>query len=1470
MKRRSKRGSVGLGHEVRPSEPPASSAEGEADRPMKSDRPRKMSYTRTLNTRFLVMSLLLMLLAGAGIFGLHYLQQTRLTDKLLSRAEAAVEGEPEEAERRYREYLQFRPDDLEVRLKLARLQMESADSAGEWVAAYRTNEQILRANPTQNSIRRDQVDVIFRLGRWRDARVHLETLLEADPTDGALHMLLAIASEAQREFRSAEREYELAIEHGFPSVRVLEQELTAVDAYAKLARILREESGKPREADQMYRDLVRAHPESSAAYLRRALYRRQYGLIQDAVEDARHAMELAPDDLDACLVAAELALAAKSPEEELKSLHDRLESLVDSHPDDARVYHMLAVFARRQGETDQAINTLEEGIEQSGEDSSLIALLISDLLDQGDIKGAREQLERLQSQEGSEDRESPLLDYLEGSVLLQAGQPRDALDKLRSARTKSLTNPTVSLTNLTVSQLASLQVGRCYLAMGLAERALAEFRSVQQDNPESVEAQRGVALALMATGDDSEAVRILRDFPSGNIQAAVELAQLELRVVLRRPAEQRNWKAVESAVQKARVIEPDSPDVCLVQATMLLAQGQTDEARTVLKTASESSPDDPRITTGLARLALLEQNFEMARGVLEEFEADNRRHPEIDATWLQYWRQADENEFRRLLEEIEQREYPDHPAAWSSLRAIVAAAYAELGDQAGRLRVMKAIADSQPDQVENWFRLLGMALEVGDDDIRADAMKNLLQIDGEDGSYMRCAKAMCLIQDAEKGGDESSLADAQKLLTDLASERSDWLPPLILLGQLAVQADQREKAVDWFQQAILNGHRDIATLRLTANLLIDLEQPQDAIKLFERIRSESTGQLRNNLNLLTFQLQASQDQTGEFLRKSVPALLKNMSDAGSGLARGQLLWAKGQLDDAEAVFREVAAANPSQPTGWLVLIDFLSRRGDSAGATKVLAEAEPGLRQSGEMIALAGCYELSGDRERAEQELQTLTEVEPDNAAARVALASLHVRSGQPDKVESLLRPLLDATDQSGSVNLTTVRRLLATSIAFTSFAKFEEALRLVQENIDVSVERSTDERLKARLLIGHTHPDFVQEGLRLFDMVAKKVALNVTEELLLAQAYDRMEEYAAADRAWAKLLDEHASDARVIEATVRRQLQRNPEGDSTADVGKLLRLIPNGASGVELNSRIDVRNGDVDQAIARLREFCDTAEEAEQQQRILQVAGWLADIASSTFVDSDIRDRLFREADSLLQPLASSTAAAAMQRASLLSQEGRLSDALDQLEQVQPPLSEMQKVASGVNCIQFVDHANPAVRRVEEWADAMYTDSPNTMLAIHFKEAVCRRLGQYDLATKLNHQILEMDPDQVAALNNLAWLLATQEGNHAKALDLVKDAIKKSGPFFFLLDTRGLIYLETGQIKEAIKDFETSWLQRNLPVTKFHLARALAQSGEAAAAEEQLSEAIDRGLQTSMLEVAEVPLLKRLCSTFELQIPDR
>jgi tetratricopeptide (TPR) repeat protein len=102
--------------------------------------------------------------------------------------------------------------------------------------------------------------------------------------------------------------------------------------------------------------------------------------------------------------------------------------------------------------------------------------------------------------------------------------------------------------------------------------------------------------------------------------------------------------------------------------------------------------------------------------------------------------------------------------------------------------------------------------------------------------------------------------------------------------------------------------------------------------------------------------------------------------------------------------------------------------------------------------------------------------------------------------------------------------------------------------------------------------------------------------------------------------------------------------------------------------------------------------------------------------------------------------------------------------------------------------------------------------------------------------------PDHAGALNDLAWTLAEEGGDLARAEALALRAVRLSGRAE-MFDTLGYVRLKQERFDEAARSFRTS-LEKNAAYTtaRYHLALALGRSGDSAAAKKELELAIAAG----------------------------
>jgi tetratricopeptide (TPR) repeat protein len=135
--------------------------------------------------------------------------------------------------------------------------------------------------------------------------------------------------------------------------------------------------------------------------------------------------------------------------------------------------------------------------------------------------------------------------------------------------------------------------------------------------------------------------------------------------------------------------------------------------------------------------------------------------------------------------------------------------------------------------------------------------------------------------------------------------------------------------------------------------------------------------------------------------------------------------------------------------------------------------------------------------------------------------------------------------------------------------------------------------------------------------------------------------------------------------------------------------------------------------------------------------------------------------------------------------------------------------------------------------------------------------------AENIYRRVLGVEPDNVVALNNLAWLLAVDRDKAKEALDLINHAIAESGPLANLRDTRAVIYLALNQPTLAIADLnaalESLGSTEPRPLYHLHLARAFELAGKRLEAKASWQRANAAGLDEKKLTGANKTFFRQL-----------
>jgi Tfp pilus assembly protein PilF len=147
-----------------------------------------------------------------------------------------------------------------------------------------------------------------------------------------------------------------------------------------------------------------------------------------------------------------------------------------------------------------------------------------------------------------------------------------------------------------------------------------------------------------------------------------------------------------------------------------------------------------------------------------------------------------------------------------------------------------------------------------------------------------------------------------------------------------------------------------------------------------------------------------------------------------------------------------------------------------------------------------------------------------------------------------------------------------------------------------------------------------------------------------------------------------------------------------------------------------------------------------------------------------------------------------------------------------------------------------------KKWDDArnrLEALSSSSITAREWLGVIALAQGDYARATALFRKVIESEPDNAKALNNLAYLLAEHGKRPDEALKYAQRAVELNPDRPDYSDTLGWILYEKGLYPEAIQYLERAASSRDNAVWKYHLAMAYAKAGNAARSRSALEAAL-------------------------------
>lgn len=1385
----------------------------------------------TINKRFLL-KLILGIAAFAGVlFGAHAVQADRIPEALKRQAERAAEASKlDRAIHYYRQYLEFEPDDVETQVKLVELMRKRNPTTRGLAEVIFLYERILRADPDRHPIRREALAACLKFGRYSDAMTHAETLLKAFPMEATLWQQLGAAQAGFNLLSEAKVSYE----------RALVCEPGELIGYQRLAQLVWRNMHDAAAARDVLDRMVKALPQHPDAHLIRARFEvfqtdepgANRGDLKSAAAHLHRVLELDPEHAEATMLLADLY----QRERNIPAAHGLLRDAVGLYPRDLRLVKSLSWLELSRGNTPAAIAILEDGLKASPDGFDLLVPLADLLVQQGDTVRTAEILRRLENRK----TQATQAKYLSARISMRDAKWSEAIEMLEALRREVTNMPGLE------SQL-NLLLAVCSNKVADFTAEEKAFQRVLNADPKNVQARVGLSNLYQTLGRFDDAIRELEVAAQSPYSAGVVVAQYvrakihKLRISGGSADE---WRKVEvAATGSVSRFGPVSSEPVVLQAEIGVALGKLNEVIQFLRKETARRPGDARLWAFLSEVVAHRHGTAAGLAVMDEAQAAAGDGPEIRLGRGKLY-VAEPGRVRPLTplgERIESWPEADQLRLLYGLVEL----FDHAGDQPSVIQTLLRIAGRRPGDAVVWARIHERAIRCGDAKAAAIAHDTLVKLEGETGTNVLLCDTATV--------NESNAAKAIDRLVSMFSTnptRSDVCLSLARLFQIS--------------------GKEAEAARLTERAFTLDPTRYEAAEAWLGYLCRTSADDRPRQ--LIARLAADPRWVGDPFRRVISSLAASLSHE---VARQLLTWAKphiahdpgglgwladtavaNKILDAVPLLEEATRSSAATADDWLRLAIIRSPSDLKAARARITSAA---------YVAAAAVLRETPAGKDFKPELADSV----DRRRFVQAQLGLYLSRGKPDEAAKVLEAYL-ADREIPKVDAAWCRRNLAMLYAVGgTTADRRRAMELIKE---VSEAGTSAEELRATASVLTTLGRYLEGSNRVTILTRAAEALDAAYKLgkspkdlyTLSQLYRAAGNRPESRKCLQILLNAEPQNIYYLISALEESVDTQELSQARAFAEKLLRHHPGEFQAVAAVARYECAADRPEMALAVAERYAQNADLAagDHLTRSGRVAELLDELARLPKVRGTPAGRAITDAAvERFGALIASRPEAIIGIVGILAVDGRATEGFARMERLGKFIPARVRASAGLAAIRMGGVSDQQAAMVLGWIDECLKEEPSSpMLCMNRAEFLALRQDLIGAAVEYE-KVLSVDPRNVVALNNYAWILAAEPQTAEKALDLVTRATREVGLTGDLLDTRARVRITLKQYEQAERDLDDAIRLEPTALRWFHLAVSrLGQSPpKTSDAAKAFHEAKRRGLDTRGIHPADLPTFKVL-----------
>lgn len=1385
---------------------------------------------RYFNWKLAIVLVISLIVLAVSAFGLHQWRKTNRAEQgLVLGNKAYDEHRWEDAAEHLGSYIALERDNVPILLKYADAQLKVRPSernrVQQAIEAYRT---ILRLDRENSEAAMRLTEIYLGLGSPGEAELIARRQLEVKD-DPKLRRNLARALAGQRRFKEAAEELK----------NIIKEHPEQILAYETLGRLIEERPEDFKDMPSQWFDMaVEKNPSSALAYIIRAGFYRRSENLSAALDDLAQAEKQdLPDSTVRLRLAQELINSNALDEAEAQ-----LDAVQEVSPDDKDLWTTWAGLAFKSQSKEKMLKVAETGLKElSYQPWDFMPLAAELFVRCGRLEDANNCISKMRRKDIS----SASVTFLQGLIAAEQGHFYDAVKYWRQSMQSG--NKSINVRLAMASTLSRL---------GNTQSAVQQLRSLISENPRSFEGYLALAKLSAQNGNWAEAAdlaaRAIELSPKNQEPVLLYLrAQIQLLSTSTGDQGTVNAQLSNNIQQQLSVLEknPESAgEVKVLQFQLALQQNKLTQAETLVAQLRDTNLPEVRIV--MAQAELLTAQAKIDEAILRLREAVKEFPESLDL--VRYLailldRKGSSKECEACIKEALGR--IGEPIARRDLSLLLAQFYTRWERSDSVYALLNEIARELPNDIPIKRRLLMCKQVINDSGQAQKIVNDIKSIEGENGWQWRYEQAkLWFAMDDFKNHYPQILSLLQENMQLNPNDKASHL----LLARTYERAGEMQLAISMYREILSQSPDDLRVIIPAVAALYSQRQYDEAEQVLNRASKKTLYRPElQKLQLQSYLRRGQLDSASEILQD---LLVNDPNNQTACLSLALLKIRQNDYDQASKLLDKLKILNPNSLAVNAAQIQLNIHQGKRAEALKISDEIVKNLNNASAYILRARTYATLHQAEKAVKDLDHAVSIESDNAEVWAARSDFYRSAGQIKSASADIRQAL-ALDPN---NLQLQKRAIPLFLASDDTEMIQEGKAILEKALESNSNDIQFQLLKARTeLVEGTAPS-VESAKQILQKITEDQPENPEAWILLGEIEIKQGRPGKAMEAALGGLAYGPENRSLLLLKARAEAAKSPV--LAIPTLKLLHeLDPGDLDTVVLMADTYIMSSEPKKAVDLLRAqltVCD-ASERRKCYNVLAVA----------LYKSGDKAAAQKEFDSLLEsepddpePL--------LAQVQLLKDDkdwGRLYERVVNWYREHPgDNSTPVTVARSLMSIED-SQARKTAEEILRMVIKDNSDCTKVMMDLAILLQISERPTE---SAQFYERVLELEPDNVIAINNLAWIICEVRGKPKEALDLALRGSKIDPNYYDLIDTRGVIYYRLGELDKAVRDFnECIKLYPGITPssigTRFYLARALAKLGQKDKAIRYLKEALELNNQNGGLSKADLTeaqsLLKQL-----------